>query len=170
MDKPIRHSRRLHTGRMRTDTGAFGQVRSIVLRRYPHRDPNSARRGCFGSATALATAMTSSTRVCMPIGVAGRRSRHARAHVFCCVFCLVTGGFGGFDGGFWVFATRRWMVVFPGFLGCLVWSGLRWWLGWCKLFPCCRSARVAPLGWFGLAERWWFENSRACLYYFVESF
>ena len=70
------------------------------------------------------------------------------------------GGFGGFVGGFWVFATRRWMVVFPGFLGCLVWSGLRWWLGWCKLFPCCRSARVAPLGWFGLAERWWFENSR----------
>ena len=92
MDKPIRHSRRLHTGRMRTDTGAFGQVRSIVLRRYPHRDPNFARRGCFGSATALATAMTSSTRVCMPIGITGRRSRHARAHVFYCVFCLVTGG------------------------------------------------------------------------------
>ena len=61
-------------------------------------------------------------------------------------------------------------LVFQGFLGCLVGSGLRWWLGWCKLFPCCRSARVAPLGWFGLAERWWFENSRACLYYFVESF
>ena len=61
-------------------------------------------------------------------------------------------------------------LVFQGFLGCLVWSGLRWWLGWCKLFPCCRSARVAPLGWFGLAERGWFENSRACLYYFVESF
>ena len=92
MDKPIRHSRRLHTGRMRTDTGAFGQVRSIVLRRYPHRDPNSARRGCFGSATALATAMTSSTRVCMPIGIAGRRSRHARAHVFLLCICLVTSG------------------------------------------------------------------------------
>ena len=28
----------------------------------------------------------------MPIGITGRRSRHARAHVFYCVFCLVTGG------------------------------------------------------------------------------
>ena len=61
-------------------------------------------------------------------------------------------------------------LFFKGFCGVWFGSGLRWWLGWCKLFPCCRSARVAPLGWFGLAERWWFENSRACLYYFVESF
>ena len=27
-----------------------------------------------------------------PNGIADRRSRHARAHVFYCVFCLVTGG------------------------------------------------------------------------------
>ena len=53
----------------------------------------------------------------MSIGIAGRRSRHARAHVFCCVFCLVTGGFGGFVGGFWVFATRRWLACFSRVFG-----------------------------------------------------
>ena len=36
---------------------------------------------------------------------------------FCCVFCLVTGGFGGFGGGFWVFATRRWMACFSRVFG-----------------------------------------------------
>ena len=33
------------------------------------------------------------------------------------------GGFGGFDGGFWVFATRRWLACFPRVLGVLVWVG-----------------------------------------------
>ena len=27
------------------------------------------------------------------------------------------GGFGGFDGGFWVFATRRWLACFPRVFG-----------------------------------------------------
>ena len=36
----------------------------------------------------------------------------------------------------------------------------------CKLFPCCRSASGSPPGSCEVGEWWWFENSRACLYYF----
>ena len=37
-------------------------------------------------------------------------------------------------------------VVFCGFWGCWFGSGLRCGWCWCKLFPCCRSARVFPRG------------------------
>ena len=36
----------------------------------------------------------------------------------------------------------------------------------CKLFTCCRSASGSPPGSCEVGEWWWFENSRACLYYF----
>ena len=113
------------------------------------------------------------------LGVGGqlpelKLARHAGAVLLMMVFgrslVVVTAVVGGFDVVFGCLRHAGGGVVFQGFWGCWVGSGLRWWLGWCKLFPCCRSARVAPLGWFGLAERWWFENSRACLYYFLESF
>ena len=115
----------------------------------------------------------------MRLGVGGqlpelKLARHAGAVPLMMVFgrslVVVTAVVGGFDVVFGCLRHAGGGVVFQGFWGCWVGSGLRWWLGWCKLFPCCRSARVAPLGWFGLAERWWFENSRACLYYFLESF
>ncbi|PLS24023.1 hypothetical protein Tam1G_1956 [Bifidobacterium imperatoris] len=41
------------------------------------------------------------------------------------------------------------------------------WLS-CRLFICCRSARRVSFPWLVgcLPVWWWFENSRACLYYF----
>ncbi|WP_318792604.1 hypothetical protein, partial [Bifidobacterium longum] len=36
----------------------------------------------------------------------------------------------------------------------------------CKLFPCCRSASGSLRWGREVGEWWWFENSRACLYYF----
>lgn len=157
---------------MQIDMGASRQVRSIALRQYPYRDSNSAHRRCTSSAaTALVMAMRSSTKV--PQAKWNRGSEVATRPGSCFLLCILLGCWWFVGGFIVVFGCLRhaggWLV-FQGFWGCLVWSGLRWWLGWCKLFPCCRSARVAPLGWFGLAERWWFENSRACLYYFVESF
>ncbi|KAB6782612.1 hypothetical protein GBL21_03740 [Bifidobacterium longum] len=44
--------------------------------------------------------------------------------------------------------------------------GLRESVNACKLFPCCRSASGSPPGSCEVGEWWWFENSRACLYYF----
>ncbi len=53
-------------------------------------------------------------------------------------------------------------VAPQGFLRGLRNADLRKWTGSCKLIPCCRSASGPD----GSGPRWWFENSRAYLYYF----
>ena len=55
-----------------------------------------------------------------------------------------------------VFSTRRWRRVFPGVLGLFCGVGLRWWVGWCSLVVCCRSAPGVPssCGWLVLWVLW----------------
>ena len=57
------------------------------------------------------------------------------------------------------------IATIPGVFACL---DLRGSGHACKLFICCRSARRVPSsGWFPVwLVWWWFENSRAYLYYF----
>ncbi|MDG5967241.1 hypothetical protein L1K08_09465, partial [Bifidobacterium bifidum] len=64
------------------------------------------------------------------------------------------------------FSTRRWNVVVSTFLGVLGHVDLRWSANSCKLSTRCRLAMDFFTGVAELAEWWWFENSRVCLYYF----
>ncbi|KAB5838730.1 hypothetical protein GA633_08835, partial [Bifidobacterium adolescentis] len=57
-------------------------------------------------------------------------------------------------------------VAPQGFLRGLRNADLRKWTGSCKLIPCCRSASVRFTPDCEVGEWWWFENSRAYLYYF----
>ena len=52
------------------------------------------------------------------------------------------------------------------FLGVLGHVDLRWSANSCKLSTRCRLAMDFFTGVAELAEWWWFENSRVCLYYF----
>ena len=59
-------------------------------------------------------------------------------------------------------------VCFQWFWGCSCGSGLRVCRCWCKFSLAARHG-VLPLGAGASGPvRWWFENSRACLYYFMQ--
>ncbi len=55
-------------------------------------------------------------------------------------------------------------------LGVLGLVDLRWSANSCKLSTRCRLAMDFFTGVAELAEWWWFENSRVCLYYFLVDF
>ena len=65
-----------------------------------------------------------------------------------------------------IFDTPMERCCFNVFLGVLGHVDLRWSANSCKLSTRCRLAMDFFTGVAELAEWWWFENSRVCLYYF----
>ena len=63
-------------------------------------------------------------------------------------------------------STRRWNVGFPTVHALFMRPGLRGSRSCCKFISCCRSASVRFTPDCEVGEWWWFENSRAYLYYF----
>ena len=93
-------------------------------------------------------------------------SRHARRPNFSIRFSTMSGS------GLKIWAcetsisTRRAKPVVSTIWAYLRAPDLRESVNACKLFPCCRSASGSPPGSCEVGEWWWFENSRAYLYYF----
>ena len=63
-------------------------------------------------------------------------------------------------------STRRWNVGFPTVHASFMRPGLRGSRSCCKFISCCRSASGPDGSGCEVGEWWWFENSRAYLYYF----
>ena len=92
------------------------------------------------------------------------------------VFLGCVGGcwwcFGWLWGGLGWFSTRRGRCVFPRVLGVLAGGGVALWAVGVYVIHLAAGRRGVPSlveGVSGWAVRWWFENSRACLYCLIAS-
>ena len=98
---------------------------------------------------------------------AGRcTSSTASDHVCCVAAWRRNGRLGEQEALICQVSTRRWNVGFPTVHALFMRPGLRGSRSCCKFISCCRSASVRFTPDCEVGEWWWFENSRAYLYYF----